>query len=152
MKMINSINDPDTKLVMEKIQLPCLTSSENEDIHTQMHAQWNETRLPTIGRKAVCTNIASWHPATINTNHAPENTDKGVLRCNISISGIGASQLYTDMSPGGTRAQEFTANDHGIIADMRVISMGKNTTILSQSIRVKHLMQSVDTTTSNTDV
>jgi len=110
-----------------------------------MHAQWNETRLPAMGRRAVCTNLASWKPATINTNHAPENRENGVLRCSISISGDGAEQLHTDMSPGGDRALKFAANDHGVVADMRVISIGKNTTILAQSIRVSHLMQEADT-------
>jgi hypothetical protein len=145
MQLLTNITDTDVKLTLERTQLPCLTASENEEILTQMHAQWNETRLPAMGRRAVCTNLASWKPATINTNHAPENRENGVLRCSISISGDGAEQLHTDMSPGGDRALKFAANDHGMVADMRVISIGKNTTILAQSIRVSHLMQETDT-------
>jgi hypothetical protein len=152
MQLLTNITNPSVKLTLEKIQLPCLTAAENEDIWSQMHAQWNETRLPSLGRRAVCANLASWHPATINANHAPENRETGVLRCNISISGDSAAQLYTDMSPGGSRAQQFAADDHGMIADMRVIAMGKNTTILSQSIRVTHLMQSTDKATAKADI
>jgi hypothetical protein len=142
MQLLNSITDPGTRLLMEKIQLPCLSAAENAKISNQMHAQWVETRLPSMGRKAVCDEISSWHAATINVNHAPEDVQGGVVRCNISISGEGASQLYTDMSPGGQRAIQFAANDHGIVADMRLIAIGKNTTIISQSIRVNHLEQS----------
>jgi hypothetical protein len=140
-KLLNNIKDPGTKLVLEKIQLPCLTASENEQLSNEMYAQWNETRLPTMTRDVVCKNLASWHPATINSNHAPENGHDGILRCNISISGRGATELHNDMSPGGTRALQFAADDYGIVADMRVIAMGKNTTILSQSIRVNHLLE-----------
>jgi hypothetical protein len=140
MQLLTSINDPGTKLTLEKVQLPSLSVQENQDLMEQMHATWNESRMPTMGRNMVCTNLSSWHAATISCNHAPEDREKGVMRCNISISGDSSDQLYTDMSAGGSRAMSFAASDHGIVADMRVIRMGKNTTILSQSVRVKHLM------------
>lgn len=140
MQLLTSINNPETKLTLEKMQLPSLSAKENQEIMEEMHATWNESRLPAMGRKMVCTNLSSWHAATINPNHAPEDRDRGRLRCNISISGDSADTLYTDMSAGGSRAISFAASDHGIVADMRVFRMGKNTTILSQSVRVSHLM------------
>jgi hypothetical protein len=123
---------------MEPTAIPILTAAENIDMKTAMVHQWNETRLPFIGMKALRNMIASWCPAMIAVDYYPDNEIDGIMRCNVAISGEKAGKLFTDMSPGGSVYMAQGISGNGMIAQQHAVRMGCCTTIVSQAIRTKH--------------
>ncbi|KAJ1466409.1 hypothetical protein T484DRAFT_1756663, partial [Baffinella frigidus] len=96
--LLNSVDDASTRITMEHTMMPILTPTENDAMTTALRVQWEETRLPFIGMPALRKMISTWHSATIGSVYHPEDDSKGLMRCNIGISGNNADKLYTDMS------------------------------------------------------
>jgi hypothetical protein len=137
--LLNATREPSTRITMEHILLPILTPAENEAMVTDLRLQWEETRLPFIGMPALRDMIATWHPATIGSIYHPEDESRGVMRCNLAISGSNAERLYTDMGIGGSLHIPNDGANHGAIGEQRVIRMGCNTTIVSHGVRCNQL-------------
>jgi hypothetical protein len=139
-KMLNCANHASTRIVAEMTTMPLLSDSENTQLLQDTYAQWGESRAPTVGVDFMRQTLSTWHPAATCSTHAPEDTARGVMRCNISIAGETANAMYNDMKTGSAWAMDVAANTHGVVCDTKVIRMATNTTVLSQGVRVKHLM------------
>ncbi|KAJ1467075.1 hypothetical protein T484DRAFT_1756141 [Baffinella frigidus] len=137
--LLNAAEDSSTRITMEHTMLPILTPLENDDMTTALRVQWEETRLPFIGMPALRQMISTWHPATIGSIYHPEDDSKGLMRCNIGISGNNADKLYTDMSIGGSLYIPNDGTNQGVIGEQRVIRMGCETTIISHGVRCNQM-------------
>lgn len=137
--LLNANDDASTRITMEHSSLPILTSVENDAMTTALRMQWEETRLPFIGMPALRKMISTWHPATIGSVYHPEDDSKGIMRCNLSISGANAEKLYTDMSIGGSLYIPNDGTNQGVIGEQRAIRMGCHTTIISHGVRCNQL-------------
>lgn len=136
--LLNNPCCPTTRITVEKVSLPVLTDAENETYRNQMLMQWAETRSPTMGSVALSQMLSTWHPATISSTYAPEDNTKGIMRCNIAISGENADKLYTDLSLEGELFQNVSVYEHGVVSDRRVMRIGMNTTVVSHAVRTRH--------------
>jgi hypothetical protein len=133
--LLNVHENEDTKITLEHTTMPILTSEENDSMTAALQMQWEETRLSFIGMPALRQMISSWHPATIGSVYHPEDDTKGVMRCNLAISGTNAEKLYNDMTPGGSLYIPNNGSNQGVIGEQRAIRMGCNTTIASHGVR-----------------
>jgi hypothetical protein len=137
--LLNANDETSTRITMEHSSLPILTPSENDAMSKALRMQWEETRLPFIGMPALRQMISSWHPATIGGVYHPEDESKGIMRCNIGISGTNADKLYNDMKPGGVLFKPDGVLTSGVIGEQRVIRMGCKSTIVSHGVRLNQL-------------
>jgi hypothetical protein len=137
--ILNNPQAPSTQITMEKVRLPILTDAENQTFEDEMMMQWAETRSPTIGSLAVSHMVSKWHPVTISSKYAPEDDTKGIMRCNIAISGENADKIYTDLSPYGELFTDASTHEQvGVVSDRRVMRIGLNTTLVSHAVRTRH--------------
>jgi hypothetical protein len=130
----------DAHMTIEKTPMPLLDEAQKKIFDTDMEKQWEETRLPTVGRKAVATMLAQWHPAPATPVHCPENIEKQLYRCNVTLSGVdGKNFLRNHQKDIACENSQLVANKDGLFADVHVFSMGENTVIVSQALRMDRL-------------
>jgi len=107
-----------------------------------MEKQWEETRLPTVGRKSINKMISTWHAAPATPIHCPENLDEQLYRCNITLSGPdGRAFIKSHQKQIASQNTHMIASEVGLFADVHIFLLCKDTVVVSQAVRMNKLRE-----------
>lgn len=127
----------DAHMTTEQDPMPLMSQEEIHKFDTDMEKQWEETRLPTVGRHCINKMMAKWHAAPATPIHCPENLDEQLYRCNVTLSGKdGREFIRNHQKEIACQNSSLIATEKGLFADVHVYYMAENTVVVSQALRM----------------
>jgi hypothetical protein len=119
-----------------------LKTEEINQFNVDMAKQWEETRLPTVGRNSIQTMISNWHAAPATPQHCPENMKQQLYRCTVSLSGQdGKDFIQTHQKEIACGKSNMIPTENGLIYDAHIYPAFNNTVFIAHGVRMNKLRQ-----------